>query len=183
MMYRSGTHLVFAIAGLLVLCTSAIASEFVADVTMAFGGKSNGGKVYIKGAMFRMDRFAANGDLLFTVGKDGSRTLRYIKPRTKEFWDETARPIDDVVSDKLLVRVAEKKVIGRETLHGYVCRKVLYTYHQKTMGAETRWYAEKLGAPIRLEWKGLTINYSNITQQRVRSSVFATPRGFKHRPS
>jgi outer membrane lipoprotein-sorting protein len=61
----------------------------------------------------------------------------------------------------------EKATIGTETVNGYTCQMVQYTYKEKKYGTMIQWVADKLGFSIKTQTKDsknkvtMTMEYTN----------------------
>lgn len=166
----------------LAFCASGFAAEFSAELTMRTGPQVGRGRVYVKNSKIRVELPQAGSSLIF-VGKSGEQTYSVIAPRLRVYCVDRSAPPDDALSDKWLVKMADKKVLGRETINGYLCEKTLYTYRDKSRGSQLRWNCIKLKVPLktvdRTRQPELTTVFSHIREQKLPDSLFRIPSGYK----
>ena len=82
--------------------------------------------------------------------------------------------LDQNIKDK-----AEIKLLGKETVNGYVCDKYQYIYHDTSLGTLTQWISKKFSYPIKTEYKSpsgyMLTEYKNIQEGNVQNSLFEVP--------
>jgi hypothetical protein len=160
----------------------AFAAEFSADMVNKFGGMTKTGKIYVKGKKMRMEGAGAQG---ITIMNGDTSTVWVLQPEQKIYLEmkkgaQTAEPAQ--ANEQELAKMADKKLLGTETVNGYKCERYLYTYHDKSLGTLTQWYSEKLGYPIKMVHsspRGQTsFEYRNIKEGGVADSLFQVPAGY-----
>ena len=175
--------LVLALAALLsVVAALALAAEFSADMVHKMGAMTKEGKVYVKGKKMRTESGMAQG---ITIVDGDTGTVWVLQPAQKLYMEMKkgpAQPVPTTQSDEELVKVADKKFLGTETVNGYQCEKYLYTYRDKTLGTMTMWNATKLGQSIKMVHQSpegeSSFEYRNIKEGGVADSLFQVPAGY-----
>jgi len=168
------------VAVIFVLCGSSIAAEFSADLLLKQGGETMTGKVYVKGDKTRQE-YIQRGQkqvMIFRFDKD---IMWLLMPAEKIYMEMSSKEgggynpqFDQNIEDK-----AEIKLLGKETVNGYVCDKYQYIYHDTSMGTSTQWISKKLNYPIKTEYKSpstyMLTEYKNIQEGNVQNSLFEVP--------
>lgn len=184
-------------AQLFVFCTACAAVQLTADITMTmtFNGQQQPvvmvGKVYISGMKLRMELTGSKGTVVM-IGDNNKTKRTYLDPQQKLFWYKIEEPPDEI-NDSYLLTIADKAVLGEESVGGYPCQKILYTRRDK-MGTETRWYSRDLKIPIKFEETrkdlktapdGLAVvtEYKNIKAEAVADSLFEIPADYVEKPA
>ncbi len=168
------------VAVIFFLSGSSIAAEFSADLLLKQGGETMTGKVYVKGDKTRQE-FVQQGQKQVTILRPDKGVTWVLMPAEKIYMemssqeDATYDPqLDPNIKDK-----AEIKLLGKETVNGYMCDKYQYSYHDTSMGTLTQWLSEKLNYPIKTEYKSpsgyMLTEYKNIQEGNVQGSLFEVP--------
>lgn len=178
--------LVIAVMGIFFLYSLSPAAEFSADMIHKMGGETAKGKVYVKGNKIRQE-MAKEGEEAIMIMLLDKGIIWNLIPEQRIYMEMPS--MGDVVNDpeyeKKLEEMAEKKYLGKEKVNGYVCKKYQYIYHDKSMGALTQWFSEKLNYPIKSEMGGqsggmdMLIEYKNIKEKKLPDSLFEIPPGYK----
>jgi len=176
-------RLFFLVLSIAVLTGPGWALEFSADVIQIEGGREIRGKFYIKGNLARMEMDKSDGPLL-TITRLDQDTVWFLNSEDKTFLEIRSASEDSVPeNEEALAKIAVKKVLGRETLNGYICDKIEYVFHDPTQGRIVQWVAEKLNYPIKIHYQGpdgeMITEYRNIKEQDVPDILFEIPPGYK----
>ncbi len=160
----------------------AAAPQFSADLVITDAkGKTSMGKVYIKGTDKIRQEMSADGETNITI-------LRLDK---KLSW--TLLPDNQYMEVKMAFNPNqpnpefeyETADLGSETVNGYPCKIVQYTYKNKKYGVLTQWVSEKLGYAVTIknkDSKGKTLSimeYKNIKEGNQPDALFEVPAGYK----
>ena len=181
MLYRVCRSLGLSVA-LLLVCLSAWAAEFSADLMMTSGGKQSRGKVYLKGTRMRCELAHGDRRIVFLT-QSGRSSVTIIIPEKRIYWAQPDPTAADIFDDKRILKQATKNVVGQETIAGYKCRKAVYTYRDKTKGVVTRWVSTRLKVPLKWEetqGDARTVTeFRGILERKLQDSMFSPPAGFK----
>lgn len=168
------------VAVIFILSGSSIAAEFSADLFLKQAGETITGKVYVKGDKIR--RATTQGGekqvMIFRLDKD---IVWLLMPAEKIYMEMSTRESGayDPTLDQNIQDKAETKLLGKETVNGYVCDKYQYIYHDTSMGTTTQWISKKLNYPIKSEYQSpsgdMFIEYKNIKEGNVQNSLFEVP--------
>jgi outer membrane lipoprotein-sorting protein len=178
---------VFAAGWLGAAAGSGWAAEFSADVTEQRGGETTGGRIYVKGDKIRREAVQKGEEGVMIVRMDKG-VVWMVTPKEKKYVEMGGMAQGDMNSpemQKQMEKLAEKKVLGTEKVHGYDCEKVQWVYREKGLGTMTQWTAKKLQHPIKTEHKdgsGKVTYYSeyrNIQEEKVPDSLFELPKGYE----
>lgn len=173
-----------AIAVLGVWSAPVPAAEFSADLVTKMGPQTTTGKIYVKDKKTRMDTETPQAGIIILDMASGTSWM--LNPDDKTYLEmkgmgaaSSAAQYDEETVEKM----ADKKVLGTETIDGYECEKILYTYKDKSLGQTTMWIAKKLSLPIKMIHVGqgmeTVTEYKNIQEGGVSDSVFAIPSDYE----
>ena len=168
------------VAVIFVLSGSSIAAEFSADLLLKQGGETMTGKVYVKGDKTRQE-FVQQGQKQITIMRLDKGVTWVLMPAEKIYMEMSSQEgaaynpqLDQNIKDK-----AEIKLLGKETVNGYVCDKYQYIYHDTSLGTLTQWISKKFSYPIKTEYKSpsgyMLTEYKNIQEGNVQNSLFEVP--------
>jgi hypothetical protein len=157
-----------------------IAAEFTADLLLKQAGETITGKVYIKGDKTRQE-YLQGGEKQVMIYRHDKGIMWVLIPSEKIYMEMSSQEgaaydpqFDQNIEDK-----AQIKLLGKETVNGYVCDKYQYIYHDTSMGTVTQWFSKKLDYPIKSEYKAPTsymlTEYKNIKEGKVDNSLFEVP--------
>ena len=170
------------VAALLVLPAGAAqAAEFSATIVTTLRGEARQGKIYIKGDKVRRE-FAQSRGTAIVVLQGDKKIMWMLEPQTQSYLE---MPFDKEAFAKTLNQPQEgegKKLVGTETLNGYVTDK--YETAVKTATGTLRgtmWIAKKLGVPIRIETadNSFVQEYKDIKEGGVDDALFEMPAGYQ----
>ena len=176
---RSGV-LLTALVCMLAVSGLAMAAEFSADLIQKKDDEIMKGKFYVKGNKMRMEF----GEEAITIMDTDSGKTCILQPEEKMYMEMPGMEATatSAQSDEELAKIATKKHVGTEKINGYQCDKYLITYHDKSMGKMTQWYAKKLNYPIKMVYDSpegeMVTEYKNIKEGGVNDSMFEIPRGY-----
>jgi len=173
--------LVLALSILIVIGSALAAGpEFSADLVITDAkGKTNIGKVYIKGTDKIRQEITTEGETSVTILRLDKKVSWTLLP-DKQYM-EISIPVDpNQPNPEYEYEITE---VGKETVNGYPCKIMQYTYKNKKYGELKHWVSEKLGYPIKMEnidAKGkITITeYKNIKEGVQPDSLFEIPAGY-----
>lgn len=167
---------------LMLICAVSWSAEFSANMVMTTGGRTVRAKVWVKGTNMRCE-FAQGSPRMVFLSQAGKSSVTVIVPEKRMYWAQPDPTAGDILDDSNLVKRASKKVVGTETVSGHVCRKVVYTYHDKSKGTATRWVSTRLNAPVKwAETVGgarTVVEFSSILRRKLPASMFSPPAGFR----
>lgn len=173
------------ILALTVGCFSGVlakAPEFSADIVITDAkGKTSQGKVYIKGNEKIRQETIADGETTVTILRLDKKVSWTLLPDNQ--YMEVKMPVDpNQPNPEFEYDMAE---LGEETVNGYPCKIVQYTYKNKKYGVLKQWVSAKLGYSVRIETKNAkgkttsTIEYKNIKEGKQPDSLFEIPKGYQ----
>ena len=173
----------------LVLAANAFAIEFSADMVQRNAARAITGKICIKGSKIRQE-VVSGATPQITIRRPDKNLAWQIFPKTKTYMVVSQKIIsgmDDPVARANLKKMAKVKVLGKQTVNGYVCTKTQYTLQRRVTMVLTEWYADKLKHIIKMEIRAgadaSTIEYKNIKLGGVPDSKFELPRGYRKVPT
>jgi len=79
----------------------------------------------------------------------------------------------------------EMATVGSETINGYPCQIIQYTYKERKYGILVQWFSEELGFAVKTQIKNAkgkvisTIEYRNIVKGKQADELFELPSGYK----
>ena len=185
-----------ALATLMILCVSAVFSlpaaawEFAADFKQSHswaeeGEKEQTGKIFVKADKSRIE-FVRGGQL------DG---IMIVNPEKGAAWmlDPAEKTYMEVPFSEDLYRMAQsaeaghpdlvQTQLGQESVQGYVCDKVSFTYKDAAFGNTVVWLSKKLEYPLKWENKSPQgtswFQLANIREGKLKESLFEIPAGYK----
>jgi outer membrane lipoprotein-sorting protein len=183
MRYRKGKMLWALLAAALMAlpASAAPAAEFSAIIVTTLRGEARQGKIYLKGDKVRRE-FAQSGGAAVVILQGDKNIMWMLEPQTQSYLE---MPFDKEAFAKTLNQPQEgegKKLVGTETLNGYVTDK--YETAVKTATGTlggTMWIAKKLGVPIRIETadKSFVLEYKDIKEGGVDDALFEMPAGYQ----
>lgn len=180
--------LIFSVS--MIFSLSAAAGEFAADFQQFHswadeGQKEQTGKIFIKADKSRME---------FT--KDGQiGGIMIVNPSKGAAWmlDPAEKTYMEVPFSEDLYRMAKsaeaghpdlkQTKLGQETVQGYACDKMSFTYKDAAFGNTIVWLSKKLEYPVKWENKSPQgaswFQLANIKEGKLKDSLFELPAGYK----
>ncbi len=160
--------------------TLCLAAEFSADFTEVRADRTSSGKFYMKVGKIRREVIVGKPGILIT--RPDKNVVWMLNPAAKTYveipgiGDELAATADAQAAAK---KLGEKKLVGEETVNGYVCDKYAFVFNDKAMGTQYQWISKKLRIVIKMESEGSRFKssreYTNIKEESVPDSVFDLP--------
>ena len=179
--------LFIAAASVLVLAQAAVAAEFSADMVQTMGGRSNTGKVYVKGDKIRRE-ISLGPQKTITIVRLDKRIVWMLHPAQKTYMEMSfgkhqVYPLSDPRWRAEVKKLGTLTRDGQEKVNGYPCDRYVLVYRDKTMGTQYQWISKKLKFPIKVETKGsrfpMVMEYKNIKERGLANSLFEVPAGYK----
>ncbi len=169
------------VLGSMVLSSRAFAAEFSADMIQKMDGQVTTSKFFQKGQKTRNEFKNEDGKIVATIVDLEAKTTFQVMPSEKvcmEFplgGEFAAWAADQKTQEQFY----DMKLVGTETINGYVCDK--YTMTPKKPGLEkvTTWTAKNLGCPIKVVGQGYSMELQNIKEGSQQDGLFTVPQGFK----
>lgn len=160
----------------------AASPNFSADFVVTDAkGKTSTGKVYVKGIDKIRQEVVADGKTSVTILRLDKKVSWTLLPENQ--YMEVAFNFD--LNQPNPEYEYEMANIGNETVNGYPCKIVQYTYKNKKYGVLTQWVSDKLGYSVKVESKdakGKTTSiteYKNIKAGNQQDSLFEIPAGYQ----
>lgn len=171
----------------LAIAVNAMAGEFAADFKQYLSWeakKQKSGQIFVKSSKYRME--FTQGDIVTEViiVNPDKKAVWLLDPTKKTYTELNYREKPWHVS-----RFAEAKFeitkeinMGNETINGYSCEKISYSYDDTTLGKTTVWLSDKLEYPVKWENKGQQgtawFQISKISDGKFKDTLFALPKGY-----
>lgn len=167
---------------------AALAAEFTADTISIHGGETITGKVFVKGDKIRNEGTRAGRETVAIIRMD-KKLSWVLQPENKIYFEmkgggaaQTRAEMESAAK-----QMADKKELGTEKVNGFLCDKVQYIYHDKSLGVMTQWIARDLDYPVKTEQTGVgeggfKTELTNIKVKNLPDSLFEVPAGFKEVP-
>jgi outer membrane lipoprotein-sorting protein len=175
--------LVIIIAALTCYTVTAAMAEFSADFTSTDAkGKIATGKTFIKDNKIRQE-ITAEGQTAITILRMDKKVSWTLMPANKQYM-EMAIPFDPSHPSSDNTAEYDSTIIGNETINGYDCEVIQYTYKNKKYGILVQWNAKKLNFAIKYQTKDSkgkvtsTMEYKNIKTGGNADSLFEIPAGY-----
>ncbi len=170
-----------------VLAEPARASEFSAETTIERLGQKQKVKVYVKGEMMREEMVDLFGQKQVLIHGPGEGRTFMLYPDTKSYM---AIPAAAALSpagedEEALEKIGTRRLIGQETVNGYLCDKYEIVFHNTYRGKMILWVARKLNIPIRMiqvdgpPVGALNRELTNIKEGDVEDSLFRVPPDYR----
>lgn len=158
--------------------------EFAADFVNKAGGQTQSGKIYVKGNKMRQEITMGTQKHVSIIRGDKKVTWllfpeqkAYMEVEYKEPEPVTASAIEEISKDR-----ANRRLVGKETVNGYLCDKYELIYQDKSIGTQTVWISKKLGVMVKMEQTAsgfpMSMEFKNIVVKDVPDSVFEIPAGY-----
>jgi hypothetical protein len=142
------------------------------------------GKMYLKEDNIRQE-MNISGEKQITIFRKDKGVVWILMPGQMMYMEMMAgshKNITPIDPDEL-EKIGKKKIIGKETVNGYMCSKYHITFNDPSMGAATYWISEKLNFPVKMEMDGpsgpMVMEYRNIQEKTVSDSLFNIPSGYQ----
>lgn len=174
----------------IVLMTSAdlvTAAEFSAETIIDRLGQKQKVKLYVKNRYLRAEMTDAFRQKQILISRPGKDQTFMLYPSTKSYMAFPATAaLSPVEQDLKTLKSNEgRRMLGQETVDGYVCDKFEIAFQNKYRGKMLVWVARKLNYPIQMiqvdgpPAGSLNRKLTNIKEQRIEDSMFTVPKGYK----
>jgi outer membrane lipoprotein-sorting protein len=182
---RTGLITSFSV-GLFLLCSSAFAAEFSADLVQSTKQGNLHGNVYIKGKKMRQEiEFPAVGIRNIIIVRADKGVVWTPAPGKKSYLEMpfSNNPQNLTGMEEKLEDIADMKFLGKEMINGYNCEKYRFKFHEPSMGTLMQWRSKRLNYPIKMKLDGpgysITNEYRNIKEESLADSLFEMPPDYK----
>lgn len=157
--------------------------EFAADYSMTDAkGKIATGKTFVKGDKIRQET-TIEGQTNITILRLDKKITWTLMPENNQYM-EMELPFDTAHPENYPEFKYETKVLGNETINGFDCQVILYTYENKKYGTMVQWVSSKLNFAVKYQCKNSkgkvtsTMEYTNIKTGKVDDALFEIPAGY-----
>ncbi|MGE5527816.1 MAG: DUF4412 domain-containing protein [Patescibacteria group bacterium] len=171
----------------LTTCLTAFAANvvpFSADMVQTVKKKDTIGKIFVKQNKIRQELVDDKGQATITILRMDKMVVWVLMPADKMYMEI------DLAKNKTYQyyvnnpdMIADTEDLGTETVNGYVCQKVQYTYKDKSLGTMVQWFSQRLQFAIKMEMKSrsvtTTIEYRNIVEGPQPDSLFEVPADYE----
>lgn len=184
--YNRLLGLVIAIV-LINIAELADAAEFSADTIVDRLGQKQLVKLYIKNRQIRAEMEDAFGQKQILISRPGKDHTFMLYPKTQSYmaFPATAALSPLEQNPEAMKADGSRRLLGQETIEGYVCDKFEIGFPNKYRGKLMVWVARKLNYPIQMiQVEGppagaLNRKLMNIKEERIEDSMFMVPEGYK----
>ena len=161
------------------------AAEFSADYIKRIGGDKEASKVFVKGKM-RREEMMDDGEIsAINISRPDKGVMWNLVPEEKMYMEIPlgGMPADGMVDVNELESRAKMKLLGMETLSGYVCEK--RQYEDQAGGSIIVWYSPKLDHPVKIHINvsggenEMIMEYKDIKTGKIPDSKFEIPRDYQ----
>lgn len=163
------------------------AAEFSAETIVDRLNQTQKVKIYVKDRQIRAEMTDAFGQKQILISRPGKDQTFMLYPSTKSYmaFPATAAlsPIEQDL--KTLKSNGGGRMLGQETVDGYVCDKYEIAFQNKYRGKMLVWVARKLDYPIQMiqvdgpPAGSLNRKLTNIKEHPIEDSMFSVPEGYK----
>lgn len=158
---------------------SSFAVEFSADmVIQPKDDEKMTGKFYIKGGNIRQET-DVDGEKQILIVRADKKVSWMITPEEKMYMEIPWQEGDEAIEEWSATKEKDSKLVGEETVAGYVCKKFERTEDgQKVI----YWVPKKMPFPIKIEDPEAVIEYQNIKEGSISDALFEVPTGYNKIP-
>lgn len=172
-----------AIIVLFFLRSIPVFAQFNADMVTTDGDKTHTGKFYVENPYYRMD-MEESGQKMFVVVNHETKVTRVFMPAQKMYMEMKSDDMQSTSNDVFQSLEAQKKkyetkLVGEETINGFVCKK--YQVIMDGSPVSTYWQSTEIEYPIKVvsgEDQNMVMELKNIEKGDVDDSLFKVPAGF-----
>jgi len=169
---------------LLFLISSTAFAQFTADMVTTEGDVSTTGKFYFEKPFYRMD-MEEDGQKMFVVVNNETKTTRVFNPSEKMYIEMKSDDMRSLSNDVFQSLEAQKekyetKLVGKETVNGYDCKK--YQVIIDGSPVSTYWQSSEIEYPIKVvsgQNQNMVMELKNIKEGDVDKSLFQIPDGYQ----
>jgi len=160
----------------------AVSPEFSADLIMTDAkGQTATGKIYVQGTDRIRQEISDQGEVGVTILRMDKKVCWTLMPEQQ--YMEIKFPFDPNQPNPEYQY--DQKTLGTETVNGYSCQVIQYTYKDKKHGVLLQWIADELGFAVKTQTKNTrgkvssTVEYKNIVQGKQMDELFEIPAGYE----
>jgi len=160
---------------------SALTVDFSADMTLTdVKGKISSGKVFVKSGVKIRQEILVDNVSAITILRVDKMLSWTLMPEQKQYMEIKLSAIPNAPVDTSYAQVA----LGTQTINGYVCDGIQYTYNDKKLGVAIIWTSARLGYAVKTETKDskgkttATYEIKNIKEAPQADSLFEVPAGY-----
>jgi hypothetical protein len=178
-----GLCTVTAMSMLLFLWDWGIAGEFKADLIRQDSGQVKSGRIYVKGAWYRMEQ-KDGGEQFFVIVNQEAGTVRVLNSAKKMYRELSTSDPATLMNDPFqgVKHAASRygsKLSGTEVVNGYQCDIYLISLEGRTL--MTQWFSQKLQFPLKIinhAERDTFVELRNLQEGPVAQVLFQIPAGF-----
>jgi len=180
---RIGFRLVILLAVVLIFSglVQAATPEFSGEMILTDAkGKVTQGKIYVQGTEKIRQETSAGDEVSVTILRLDKKVSWTLLPDQQ--YMEVNLPFDP--NQPNLDLEYEMKTLGSETINGYPCQIIQYTYKDRKYGVLVQWFSEELGFAVKTQTKDgkgkvtSTVEYRNIVEGKQPDELFEIPSGY-----
>ncbi|HHT04826.1 MAG TPA: DUF4412 domain-containing protein [Hydrogenispora sp.] len=180
---RIGFRLVILLAVVLIFSglVQAATPEFSGEMILTDAkGKVTQGKIYVQGTEKIRQETSAGDEVSVTILRLDKKVSWTLLPDQQ--YMEVNLPFDP--NQPNLDLEYEMKTLGSETVNGYPCQIIQYTYKDRKYGVLVQWFSEELGFAVKTQTKDgkgkvtSTVEYRNIVEGKQPDELFEIPSGY-----
>jgi outer membrane lipoprotein-sorting protein len=180
---RIGFRLVILLAVVLIFSGLVLAAtpEFSGEMILTDAkGKVTQGKIYVQGTEKIRQETSAGDEVSVTILRLDKKVSWTLLPDQQ--YMEVNLPFDP--NQPNLDLEYEMKTLGSETVNGYPCQIIQYTYKDRKYGVLVQWFSEELGFAVKTQTKDgkgkvtSTVEYRNIVEGKQPDELFEIPSGY-----
>jgi hypothetical protein len=172
-----------AVIILLFTLSSPALAQFSADMTTTDGEVSHTGKFYVENPFYRMD-MEEGGQKMFVVVNNETKITQVFMLSQKMYMEMKSDDMQSMSNDVFQSLEEQKKkyetkLIGEETVNGYVCEK--YQVIMDGSPVSTYWQSSEIEYPVKVvsgEDQNMVMELKNIEKGDVDDAVFKVPAGY-----
>lgn len=180
---RIGFRLVILLAVVLIFSglVQAATPEFSGEMVLTDAkGKVTEGKIYVKGTDKIRQEFSNGDEVSVTILRLDKKVSWTLLPEQQ--YMEVNLPFDP--NQPNLDIEYKMETLGSETVNGYSCQIIQYTYKERKYGILVQWFSEELGFAVKTQTKDAkgkvtsTVEYQNIVEGKQPDELFEIPSGY-----
>ncbi len=172
------------------LCFSSLpakAAEFMADFKQFISWEANKqktGQIFVKGDKYRMEFMQGDTTTEVVIINPEKKAAWLINPAKKTYTELNFREKPWHVSkyEEAEFEVSKEISLGSESVAGYPCEKISYSYDDATLGKTTVCHSEKLAFTLKWENKGQQgtawFQISKVSDGKFKDTLFMLPKGY-----
>ncbi len=168
---------VLIVSGLVLAATPEFSGEMILTDAK---GKVTQGKIYVQGTEKIRQETSAGDEVSVTILRLDKKVSWTLLPDQQ--YMEVNLPFDP--NQPNLDLEYEMKTLGSETVNGYPCQIIQYTYKDRKYGVLVQWFSEELGFAVKTQTKDgkgkvtSTVEYRNIVEGKQPDELFEIPSGY-----